>query len=339
MLRNAIATLSENSSFVPLLQNSHLQTVLAHLWPSRLPRFAQPTEKRLFNTATDVRVLAHVNRAAHAAGRRPAVVVIVHGLTGSSRSFDCRRMARRALEGGYDAVRLNIRNCGGTENLCSTLYHSGLTDDLREVVNQSKDADVYILGYSIGGNIALKLAGEWGENPPAHLRAVAAVSPPIDLAASARALGEPRNRFYERRFLRRLERIVRRKAAAWPGRFSLSPLGRLRSIVDFDHAYTAPAFGFKDAWDYYARASAAPLLARVRVPSLVIAAQDDPFIPYSVYGACADNREFIRLVGTRRGGHTGFLARSAPFFWAEAQAVSFFNGVRALHRSKPAGGA
>lgn len=311
--------------FTPLFQNPHLQTIAAHMVPARLPRHF-PTQERIFDTEAGTRVVGHFNFVARRPGEKERLLVIMHGLTGSSRSVECRRLARRALQAGFSALRLNIRNCGRTEHLTPTLYHSGFTADLDAVVRGLAPADVFLAGYSIGGNIVLKLAGEWGASPPAHVRGLAAISPPVDLAVCARALGARRNRIYERRFLRRLEQLLRRKSRAYPGLFSLDLLSGVRNIIDFDNAYTAPAFSFRDADDYYAHASAAPLMDRLLVPSLILAAEDDPFIPFHIYEA-ARRSASIQFKGTRHGGHTAFLSRGRPLFWAEDQVVRFLAGL------------
>lgn len=237
-------------------------------------------------------------------------------------------LANRALQQGFDVVRLNVRSCGGTERLSPTLYHSGLTDDLRSVVEQLSPQDVYLIGFSMGGNMALKLAGEWGDAVPQHVRGVCSISAPIQLAQCARRIGERRNRIYEYRFLRQLRAAVRRKqsldAQFWPD----LDLDRANSIYLFDELVTARTFGFENAADYYKRSSAAPYLDRVRVPALLIQAEDDPFIPFSTYShAALQQNRALRLLRTPNGGHVAFLARVGARFWAEDQAVRFFDSL------------
>ncbi|MBI3665159.1 MAG: alpha/beta fold hydrolase [Acidobacteria bacterium] len=303
----------EFDPYTPLFTHPDLSTIVGRYWPVRL----EPGEPRLFSTEPGVQVLARCHW-----GRRGApVMVLVHGLEGSSDSTYMLWMARAALEAGFQVVRLNVRNCGGTEHLAPTLYHSGLTADLRAVLGQLRDYQVFVVGFSMGGNQALKLAGEWGPAPPPHVAGVCAISAPIDLAACARRLAEPRNLIYEHRFLRQLRARLRRKARLFPGRFSLEPLARVRSIIDFDHFITAPAFGFRDAWDYYEHCSARRFLGAVRVPALLIQARDDPFVPFS----CCQLPEnpALRLLMPEHGGHVSFLSRTPPRFWAARQVVRF----------------
>ena len=312
--------------FEPLFRNRHLETIVGRFWTSPLDESKWPTAERLFTTEPEVRVLAHINRQASGSGR--ATVLAVHGLTASSQAPYMRNFARAALRAGFDVIRLNVRNCGGTEHLAPTLYHSGLTADLSSVVEQLAPAPLFLVGFSMGGNMALKLAGEWGRSHPRHVKAVCGVSVPIDLASCARHLGLRRNRIYERRLLRDLLRTVAKKQSLMPERFSSVDLHGIGSIWDFDEAVTAPAFGFRDAADYYAHASSASFLPAVRMPALVIQAKDDPFIPFEVFDLSAfSTNADLRLVATEFGGHVAFLARREPRFWAIEQAVRFFQSL------------
>lgn len=279
----------------------------------------------MFDTEPGVRVQAHCHWRGQADLK--GTVVIVHGLEGSSQSPYVLRMASRALEAGYQVVRLNIRNCGGTEHLSATLYHSGLTTDLRAVVEQLTQRPLFIVGFSMGGNMALKLSGEWGTRHPAHVKAICAVSPPIDLAECALRIAERRNRIYETRFLKHLRQTLTRKQAVMKVAYTMEAFESIRTLIDFDNAYTAPAFGYRDAFDYYTHASSIGHLHDIRIPTLVVHAQDDPFIPFKLF----DHRAFranpnLHLLAPRFGGHVAFLSRHKPRFWAEEQALRFCAG-------------
>ena len=308
------------------LRSAHLQTLVGALFPPR-NRTPQP-ERRLIRVADDVQVLALCNWQADRS--RSLTVIVVHGLEGSSESAYVIGTANKAWEARFNVVRMNVRNCGGTERLGPTLYHSGLSADVGEVARHLISSEhlerIAFVGFSMGGNQVLKLAGEWGSNAPLQLRAVAAISPGIDLAASADAIHHPSNRIYEWNFLRSLKRSVRRKALAFPGRFEFSNLGALRSLRDFDDKITARHWGFTGADDYYDRASAAPLLERIVVPTLVIHSTDDPFviITPSTRERLLRNPN-IRYVETARGGHCAFLADARDYDgrWAERQVVRF----------------
>jgi hypothetical protein len=329
--------------FDPLFRGPHLQTIAGRYWPTRFAENSWPTQARYFSTEAGVQVLAHCN--AHAAGAaasggRPAdpgaasglprpLVLAVHGLTASSQAPYMRTLARRSLGTGFDVIRLNVRNCGGTEHLAPTLYHSGLTADLRAVVEQLAPTPLFLAGFSMGGNMVLKLAGEWGAQPPPHVRAVCGISVPIRLGICARRLGERRNRIYEVRFLRELRRSLRRKQQAMPGQFAAPPWDGIRTIYEFDDAITAPAFGFRNADHYYETQSSAGFLDNIRVPALLIQAQDDPFIPFEVFQDLPlQQNPNLHLQAPRHGGHVAFLACRAPRFWAIEQALRFFESQR-----------
>ncbi len=305
--------------FVPLFKNAHLSTIAANFWkrPIDLGRF--PIEANLYSTEPGVQVLVHSQRPQHDAR---AELVLVHGLEGSSESGYAVSLAHAALEAGYAVHRFNMRSCGGTEAVCGkTLYHSGHTCDLlwllREFRSQGR-GPFYLTGFSLGGNVVLKLAGELGEDAAGLIAGVCAVSTPIDLAACARRLGHPSNFLYANRFLNRLRERVQLKERLTPGLFDLSKLPSVKTIYDFDDAFTAPSFGFGTADNYYATQSAARFLDRIRVPTLVIHAQDDPLVPFEIYrhSAFRDNPH-LTLFAPEHGGHVGFLSRSKPRFWID----------------------
>ncbi len=302
-------------------------TVAASFWPRRFPRLPA-AEDLLIESEPGTRILArcHWQPERH---RRPALV-LVHGLEGSSESGYMLGTAERAWLAGFSVVRMNQRNCGGTDHLTPTLYNSSLSVDVRAVVFRLIEGkqvpEVFAVGFSLGGNLVMKMAGEMGERTPAELRAVATVSPSLDLAACADALEQPRNWIYERYFLRRLKRRILHKARLFPDRYRLTQLDSIHTIRQFDDRITAPHSGFRDAEDYYFRASALRVIERIRRPALILAAADDPMVPF----ASLDRPEIrehpqIRLLGPRRGGHCGFISRkeAGERFWAELVIVDF----------------
>lgn len=278
-------------------------------------------------------VLGHYQQTTKGTERRP-LLIAVHGLTASSQAPYMRTLAQRALSAGFDVLRLNVRNCGGTEHLAPTLYHSGLTCDLRAVVEQLAPTPIFLAGFSMGGNMVLKLAGEWGEAPPPHVVAVCGISVPIQLGICARKLGERTNRIYEVRFLRELRRTLMRKRQLMPESFAEMQWDGIRTIYEFDDAITAPAFGFRNADHYYESSSSAGFLDKIRVPALLIQAQDDPFIPFEVFEDLPlDRNPFVRLEAPPHGGHVAFLAKQAPRFWAIEQTLRFFEATHENTRS------
>ncbi len=293
-------------------------------------------EARLLQVTPDTQVLAHCYWQPDRASR-PALLAL-HGLEGSSSAHYMLGIADKALRAGFNAILLNQRNCGGTEHLGPGLYHSGLVDDAALLVRQLAEQDgitrVVVAGYSLGGNLALRLAGTHAPSALPTLKGVCAVSPVLDLEACVRALERRSNFIYQWNFVRNLRNRMRRKHAHFPGAFDLSRLDAIRTVRQFDAAYTAPYFGFASAEDYYHRAAALRVVDRIQVPALVITAEDDPFVPYASFRdpALAANPN-IRVVVTRHGGHCGFLA--APNgsgddgYWAERQIVDFAASVTA----------
>jgi predicted alpha/beta-fold hydrolase len=316
------------SAFAPRFANGHVQTLWAWGRPRAFPALPPPVE-RYFDVAADARVLAHCHWHAEP-GRHPALVLL-HGLEGSSTAHYMAGMADKAWAAGWNVIRLNQRNCGGTEHLSRGLYHSGLTGDVRHVVEEVVARDgvqaVAVAGYSLGGNLALKLAGEFGDAPPAALRAVCAVSPTLDLAVCVRALERRSNLAYEWNFVRRLKARMRRKAIAVPGVFDLAPLGRIWTVRQFDEAYTAPHHGFRDAADYYHRASAMRTVDRIRVPTLILAAADDPFVPAEPFrDPAVTANPAVTAVITPHGGHCAFVEHADggyDGYWAEREVIRF----------------
>jgi len=260
-------------------------------------------------------------------------IVLLHGLEGSAEAGYFASFAQEALVRGYGVHRLNMRTCGGTEDLCETMYHSGLTGDTKFILEQLKQP-IFLVGFSLGGNVALKLAGELGQND--LLAGVCAVSTPIDLAACVRAIDKPSNILYSRRFLKRLRERVRRMNMRVPQAYSLLGLDDVRTIWEFDDRFTAPLFGFGTAANYYATQSATNYLDSIRVPTLVISAKDDPLVPFEIYRHRAfQNNPALTLLATNHGGHLGFLARRKPRFWLDGVALDWIDSVRSsLSRSE-----
>jgi hypothetical protein len=309
------------------LRNRHAMTIAAAYWPRR---FALPrAEERLFRVADDSQLLA----ACHwQDGKRTdaPVIAIVHGLEGSCDSNYVLGIAEKAYQRGFHVVRLNQRNCGNSEKLTPTLYNSGMSEDYQAVFEELAEGDaftqIFFAGYSMGGNLVTKMAGEYGERVPRALRAVCAICPALDLAACADALDKRENYFYQRHFVKGLMARYARKAELFPKVYSQDGFGKIRSVREFDDAITAPCFGYRDAQEYYETASARKVVGRVRIPMLMITAQDDPFVPYeSLLAALVTENPAIRFVAPDHGGHCAFISRRGGVerFWAEARVVEF----------------
>ncbi|MBS1856345.1 MAG: alpha/beta fold hydrolase [Acidobacteria bacterium] len=300
-------------SFRPLFRNPHLQTIAAHFWRRPDVSAEFPVERRFFRTEPGVQVLVISQRPR---GTARGEIVMVHGLEGSGEAGYIRSLAACALRAGFAAHRFHMRTCGGTEHLCRTLYHAGLTADLLAVLREFRREGrepAAIIGFSLGGNVVLKLAGELGADAPEVVRCVTAVSAPLDLAACVRRIAEPGNRIYEARFVRRMT-----KRLCATGRYREEEFAGLRTVLALDERFTAPSFGFGDAANYYRTQSAARFLEHIRVPTLLVQAKDDTFIPFSIYGSPAIRENpCIRLLATEYGGHLGFLERGARRFWLD----------------------
>ncbi len=309
------------------LRNGHTMTIYAWARPRRFPTLPRP-EARLFQVSADTHVRADCYWQPDRASR--PVLLALHGLESSSEAHYMRGLAEHALARGWSAVLLNQRNCGGTEHLTPGLYHSGLTADPLAVVRElATDGirNVGVVGYSLGGNLALKLAGELGDGADVPVRAVVGVSPASDLDRCVRAIERRANFPYQWNFVRDLRAHMRRKVKVWPGAFDLTPLGRIWTIREFDEAYTAPFHGFAGASDYYYKASALRVIDRIRIPALVLTADDDPFVPGDQFRAPnwpANPHVTVRI--EPHGGHCGFIGTAdgnGDRYWAESTAVAF----------------
>ena len=296
--------------------------------PRYFPRLPRPV-RRYFDVDHDARVVADCHWQPQP-WDKPTILAL-HGLNGSSDAHYMLGIASKAFERGMNVVRLNQRNCGDTEHLSAGLFHSGLTHDARQVIRELTTVDgltaIAVAGYSLGGNLALKLAAEYGDQPPHALLGVAAVSPIIEIGECVKALERPGNVLYQWNFVKDLKRRMRRKNKCWPGRFDVSRLSSIRTVRQFDDVYTAPHFGFNGADDYYYRASAMRIVERIRVPALVITAEDDPFVPVEPFrDPKVTGNARIELAICEHGGHCGFVAPASgenDGYWAENEIVDF----------------
>ncbi len=313
----------------PLIPGGHAQTLAAWAWPRRFrPAETRGDGTRLFEVEPGVRLLARCRWHEEDRARR-VTVLLVHGLGGSADAPYMVGAARLAHRAGANVIRLNQRNCGGTEHLTPTLYHSGMSGDLAAIVRELEARDgltrILVAGFSMGGNLALKMAGEMGEDTPSSLLGICAVSPALDLAATVTNLERPSNYAYERTFARGLRRLVVRKKHLYPNLYDTSALARARGVRDFDELYTAPHGGFDGASDYYRRASAIHRTSRIRLPTLVIHAQDDPLVPFEpLRRPEVLHNPNIHLAAPPHGGHVAFVSTSkTERFWAEGRLARF----------------
>jgi predicted alpha/beta-fold hydrolase len=309
--------------FVPLLRSPHLQTIAAHFWKRPDVASEFPVERRLYRTEPDVQVLVCSQRPR---GEAFGELVMVHGLEGSGHAGYIRSLSAAALRAGFAVHRFHMRTCGGTEGLCRTLYHAGLTGDLLSVLREFRRegrSPAFLAGFSLGGIVVLKLAGEMGESAREYVRGICTVSAPLDLEACARRIGEPDNRLYEARFVR----AMRRRLCA-TGRYQMRQFAGLRSVYELDDRFTAPSFGFGNAANYYRTQSALGFLEGLRVPALLIQAQDDTFVPFTAYESVAvRSNPWVRLMATEHGGHLGFIGCAPHRLWSDEAIMEWIWGV------------
>jgi predicted alpha/beta-fold hydrolase len=305
--------------FRPLVANNHFLTLAGNFWPRRLDTERYPVESKLYATEPGVQVLVQSQRPP---GEARGEIILAHGLEGSGESGYMRSLSQAGLEAGFAMHRFHMRSCGGTAHLCPTLYHAGLTADLLSILEQFRKQGrppAYLAGFSLGGNMVLKLTGELGQGADSLIAGVCAVSTPIDLAACVTRMGKIDNRIYERRFVRRMcERLIA------TGRYKPSDFLGLRSLFDIDDKITAPSFGFRGAPHYYETQSSNQFLERIRVPTLVIQAQDDTFIPFEIFRHPAfEANPCLKLVTPDCGGHLGFISRGKPRFWLDGVLIEW----------------
>ncbi len=254
--------------------------------------------------------------------------IVSHGLEGNAGRPYMRGMARAFNRRGWDALCWNYRGCSGEMNRLPRFYHSGDTADLLGLVERALDggySEVALVGFSLGGNVTLKLLGEMGVNAAGRVTGAVAISTPVDLEAGAEEMMRRRNYFYMQRFLRSLGEKVRDKAVQFPDLVDATGYEVLRGFHDFDERYTAPLHGFDGALDYWRKSSAKGYLSQIRVPTLVINAQDDPFLPPTCYPVEeASSSDYLFLETPAHGGHCGFVtADGKGEWWSETRALTF----------------
>lgn len=260
--------------------------------------------------------------------KHPALV-LVHGLDGSSESPYMLGIAEMAFEAGFNVLRLNQRNCGGTAHLTPTLQNSGLSTDYRsvleELITRHALQEVFFTGYSVGGNLVLKMAGELGADAPWELRQCAlsvhaSIWSPARMAAAWRGISSTNGIPFA------ASEIPWRKAKLFPELYHVEAMARVRTMREWHEPLTAPAGGYRNAAEYYQEASALRVAGQIRVPTLIVTAQDDPFIPFESFHhpAIVGNRS-ITLMAPEHGGHCAFISRNGgrERFWAESRVVEF----------------
>jgi predicted alpha/beta-fold hydrolase len=318
----------------PFLRNGHLQTILPVLFPRRFPVVFRRERLELADgDFLDLDWATSRGERVGTLGLGPRVAILSHGLEGSSEDRCIRGIATRLQTAGWDILAWNFRGCGSEMNRLVRFYHSGETGDLGAVIALAaqKYPRIALVGFSLGGNVTLKYLGE-GACHPAVIAGFT-VSVPVDLATSADAIDRRwSNQLYLRRFLSRLVPKVDAKALLFPERLDASRSNQIRTLREFDNLYTAPIHGFRDAMDYWQKSSARQYLTRIRVPTLLLNARDDPFLtPESFpYGEAERNPDLF-FEAARWGGHVGFIDSARDIRpWYESRCVEFLEAVASV---------
>ena len=314
----------------PRFTSRHAQTFAAYYWPRGfMKRVHRADEPRIFEVEPGVRVLAHCrwqkDRFAH------PTMILVHGLEGANTSVYMLGTAKKAYGAGFNVIRLNLRNCGKTEHLTPTLYHAGLISDLRVILRELIERDcltnIFIAGFSMGGNMSLMLAGADADEVPRELSGVCAASPTIDLRSCVEAIEWRVNRLYKWSFLRSMKNRVRRKRKLFPELYDTKGLSRIRMMREFDERYTRVGGGYNSVEEYYERASSFHVIRHIRTPALMIHAQDDPFVPFHPFrDPSITENPYLIFLAPEHGGHVGFIGgdnNREDRFWMENRVVEF----------------
>ncbi len=339
--------LIENITYQPpfLYRYTHFNTIYTALWR---PLFDLPYDRKRIDTPDGDFIDLDWSRVGS-----DKLLICVHGLEGHARKpyvrgimhyFNQKRSKEQAkttksntLQVGWDTVGVNLRSCSGEDNRFLYGYHSGKSEDLDFVVDsiiaEKKYKQIAIIGFSVGGNIVFKYAGEKGKNLPAEITHVMGFSVPCDLAGCSMEIEKPKNWIYLNQFLMSLKPKARKKAQLFPGKFDLQTALKSRNFREFDTAYTAPVNGFKDCFDYWEKASCLPVLKNITVPTLLINAKDDTFLspscfPYEV----AEQNPNFHLEVSERGGHLGFMSPDTEgYLWTEHRAWDFVHNTSAVN--------
>ena len=318
------------------LRNPHAQTLWGR-FARRRPRI--PTTTECIRASDGDNIELHHLEPAHPTAPR---VLLLHGLEGSARSHYVGGFLSEARARDWGASVLVFRGCGTAPNVAPRFYHSGETTDLASAFARLRERwpeSVWCCaGVSLGGNVLLKWLGECGVSVDARIRAAAAVSVPFDLEAGARRISQGLSRVYDRSFLNSLRQKALAKLVRFPDLFDRLTLERARTVYEFDDAVTAPVHGFASAREYYGRSSSLQFLGGIRVPTLLVSAEDDPFLPAEVLSrvaAIAEHSSRLTAEFHRSGGHVGFVGGRFPWrptYHAERRAFQFFDGVMETRR-------
>ncbi len=310
----------KRDSFNPskILGNKHIQNLFSLFFPSN--KIEIKSKKRIFRMRDGNKIVADCSWQSDKEFSK--TLIVVHGLGGSSKSNYAIRISYLAFKKGYNIIRVNLRSCGGTERFSKNIYHAGQSSDIydviKELIKKDKLRDIFIAGFSLGGNVVLKFAGELRENYPKALSGVCCISSLVDLVSSAKLL--EKNKVYQY-FVTNLAKKIIKKKAVFDKDYDVSLLKGIKTLREFDSIYQTKHNNFRSVDEYYIRESALRFLKFVKIPTLIIHSYDDPIVP--VYPLIkVSNPHIIRLF-TKKGGHIGFIDKNG--YWAEKKCLNFFD--------------
>jgi predicted alpha/beta-fold hydrolase len=317
----------------PLFTNGHAMTIASAFWPRNFSQVLRSGQKRLFQVEKGVKLLTWCHWQPRAIER--PTLVLVHGLEGSSESQCVLGVTEKAIARQMNVIRVNMRNCGNSMHLTPTLYDSGMSQDLISLVRQLKVVDrlpnIFLVGWSMGGNVVLKAAAEMAKSGPDLLSGVCVTSPSLDLVSCIKNIDQGLNKLYDQRFVSSLKDLIRKKSKLFPGMYDISRLDEIKTMSQFDAFYTAPCGGYGTAAEYYKNASALPIVPNICVPTQIVQAQDDPLIPFAPFESDNLKTPYISMLVTKHGGHVGFVnandEKESDRFWAENRVVNFCQAV------------
>lgn len=305
-----------------LFRNGHINTV----YPYFFRRIKRPPYIRIRINTPDQDFLDIDTLI----GENERIAIVCHGLEGSSSSQYIQGISDHLLKKGWDVAAMNYRFCTEDINLQPRVYHSGATEDLQTVVEHFTPSykEICLIGFSLGGNLVLKYCGERDRHIDPLISSCVAVSVPTDLHAGSLNIDKPSNYFYGKRFLETLKEKMIQKHAQFPDVFPIENLKKVKTLYDFDDHYTGPVHGFRDAQDYYSRSSCAQFLNSIRIPTLMINALDDPFLPEACYPYKeTKNNSRITFLTPKHGGHVGFTTLGENCYWSEKMISSFIEKI------------
>jgi uncharacterized protein len=300
------------------LFNSHAETIIPSIFRKVVGDYERERLELVDGDFIDIDWMRSNNKK---------LVIISHGLEGSSERHYSKGMAKYFYDRDWDALAWNCRGCSGVMNRLPRFYHHGATEDIAAVIDhaiQLKYEHITLVGFSMGGSMSLKYVGERRGMLPTQVRSAVTFSVPCDLKSSATELDKPSKKFYLNRFLKKLEKKIRAKSALFPEQISTAGLEKIKTFREFDNKYTAPLHGFADADDFYAKASSGPYIHSIEIPTLIVNALNDPFLPDECYPVeIAKNHLNVYLETPSRGGHVGFSLYGTSESWMERRAYEF----------------